>query len=325
MPRPDTAALHDHDPDALARYVLATGNAWWRRRIRAHALAGLPEPRVPGLADRIRDAGETAEVCIALPDLLADRAELLLRLRDGERGGEGAYGVAEAVLQARGLLGARTAATGLAALTASPRQRWREIGEAGLGAQVEHHGARRGPGRARRGPTRGPPLRTVRGTVQAHARSGTRGLDERLGSPRTRADGLDGELRRALVHAYAPRCGQRSDPRWLLEALGTERPGRPTRPADPADRLARASPAPAPAALAAGHAGVRGGVPPAGRRHLPPPPPTTTGTLPAGHWRRPASAGSTTAPGGIRVTGLRGYHFGSRAPDVDALLFPWQD
>ncbi|GGP75659.1 hypothetical protein [Streptomyces melanogenes] len=389
--QPDTAALHAHDPDALARYVLDTGNAWWRRRICVHALAGrVPEAYTPGLADRIRDEDETAEVRIALLDLLAGRTELLPWLRTVEGCGDSAYGVAEAALKTRGLLGDRTAAPGLSTLAASPWLRWRETGEAGLDGLVEHHGADallaqlgqerpedrrfalRTRHRAGRDVTpyladsdRGiaylaqslvadpdrlrafledvpAPEAAVRAACALHRLTGdtaeTRRIDERLGSPRTEVEGLDEELRRAIVHEYAPWCERQSDPRWLLEALCTEPPVRPDLP----DQLARAT-----AALTAGG--------------LTPDPPVSAGdhnqqgdgtyhVISCGDEdiyisalgrfatsdddRHPArrvleEAGFRwihAAIGGIRVTDLCVYYFGARDPlNVDTLLFYWQD
>ncbi|MFE1383693.1 hypothetical protein ACFW6S_32605 [Streptomyces sp. NPDC058740] len=301
--RPDRAALGAHDPDALARYVLDTGNAWWRRHICAQTLAGrVPPARIPGLADRIRDRREPAEVRIALLEALADRSELLpwLRAHDPEQDGD--HGMPEAVLTARGRLGDPTAARPLATLADSYLERWRKAGEAGLDGLVEHHGVeavlaalgeerpedRRFALRLRHragqdvtaylaDPDRGvahlaqslagdpdrllafldgtPPLEAaVHAACALHRLTGdrarTRRIDERLGSPRTEVAGLDEEVRRALVHAYAPSCERRSDPRWRLEALVTEPPGRP----DPAARLARATEALASAGLDPGPA-----------------------------------------------------------------------
>ncbi|WP_225799298.1 hypothetical protein [Streptomyces sp. NK15101] len=389
--QPDTAALRAHDPDALARYVLDPGKDWWRRRICAHALAGrVPEARVPGLFERIRDEDETAEVRIALLDLLAGRTELLPWLRDEAGRGDGSYGVAEAVLKARGLLGDRTAAPALSTLAASPWQRWREIGEAGLDGLTEHHGAdavladlgedrpedrrfalrtrhRAGqdvipyladpdrdvahlahtlvadPGRLRAFLAGAPaPEAAVWAVCALHGLTGdraeTRRIDERLGSPRVEVDGLDEELRRAIVHEYAPRCQRRSDPRWRLEALCTEPPGRPDR----ADRLARATAAltaaglaPDPPVSAGAHHQQGDGtyhVISCGDENVLV---STLGRFATGHDdKHPArraleEAGFRwidRATGGIEVTGLGVYYFGGRGPrDVDTLLFYWQD
>ncbi|TDU80434.1 hypothetical protein [Streptomyces sp. KS 21] len=389
--QPDTAALHTHDPESVAGYVLDTGNAWWRRRICVDALAGrVPESRVPGLLDRIRDEDETAEVRIALLDLLAGRTELWTWLRDEEGRGDGSYGVAEAALKARGLLGDRTAAPGLATLAASPWQRWREIGEAGLDGLVEHHGAdavlaELGEDRpeARRfalrtwhragrdvtpylaDPDRGiahlaqslvadpdrlrafldeapAPEAAVRAACALHQltedTAETRRIDERLGSPRAQVEGLDEELRGAIVHEYAPWCERQSDPRWRLEALCTDPPGRP----DPADQLARvtaaltaAGLAPDPPVSAGDHHQQGDGtyhVISCGDEdiHV-----SVLGRFVTGHDdRHPARRALEEAgfrwidgpTGSIRVAGLCVYYFGKREPlDVDTLLFYWQD
>ncbi|WP_405003269.1 hypothetical protein OHV13_01775 [Kitasatospora purpeofusca] len=63
-----------------------------------------------------------------------------------------------------------------------------------------------------------------------------RALYERLGRPRVEVPGLTEEARAAIVHAYAPVCGEHSDPRWRVEALFTE----PPPPVDSAERLGRA-------------------------------------------------------------------------------------
>ncbi|MFI8826527.1 hypothetical protein [Streptomyces sp. NPDC053431] len=390
--QPDTDALRAHDPDALARYVLDPGKAWWRRRICAHALAGrVPEARVPGLLERIRDEDETAEVRIALLDLLPGRTELLPWLREVERRGEdGAYGVAEAALKARGLLGDRTAARALATLAASPWQGRRETGEAGLDGLVAHHGAdailaelgedrpedrrfalltRHRAGRDvlpyLADPDRGVahlaeslvtdpdglrallaeapgPETAVRAACALHRLTGdaaeTRRIDERIGRPRTGVEGLDEELRRVIVHAYAPWCERQSDPRWRLEALCTEPPGRP----DPDGQLARATAALTAAGLAPGPPVAAGDhhqqgegtyhVIPCGDEDVRI---SVLGRFATGHDdRHPARRALEEAgfrwidgaTGGIRVTGLCVYYFGGREPlDVDSLLFYWQD
>ncbi|MER7948891.1 hypothetical protein ABTY59_16030 [Streptomyces sp. NPDC096079] len=139
---PDTAALHAHDPDALARYVLDVRNPWWRRRVCVQALAGrVPEARVLALLGRIQDDEETGEVRIALLDLLADRAELLPWLRHDARSEQSSYGMGDAILKARGLLGDRAAARELATLGFSPWWRRQQLAEAGLMGLVERYGA----------------------------------------------------------------------------------------------------------------------------------------------------------------------------------------
>jgi hypothetical protein len=137
----DTAGLREYDADALARYVADPRNAWWRRRRCVHALAGrVPESRVPDLIARVRDAGETTEARVALLDVLGDRTELLPWLRHEEHQDEKPYGMAEAVLKARGRLGDLSAAEDLVTLAASPWSREQDAGRAGLDALVARHG-----------------------------------------------------------------------------------------------------------------------------------------------------------------------------------------
>lgn len=137
----DTAGLREYDADALARYVADPTNAWWRRRRCVHALAGrVPESRVPDLIARVRDAGETTEVRVALLDVLGDRTELLPWLRHEEHQDERPYGMTEAVLKARGRLGDLSAAEDLVTLAASPWSREQDAGRAGLDGLVARHG-----------------------------------------------------------------------------------------------------------------------------------------------------------------------------------------
>ncbi|MFH8927521.1 hypothetical protein ACH4D4_10785 [Streptomyces pristinaespiralis] len=137
----DTAGLREYDTDALARYVADPTNAWWRRRRCVHALAGrVPESRVPDLIARVRDAGETTEVRVALLDVLGDRTELLPWLRHEEHQDERPYGMTEAVLKARGRLGDLSAAEDLVTLAASPWSREQDAGRAGLDGLVARHG-----------------------------------------------------------------------------------------------------------------------------------------------------------------------------------------
>ncbi|MGW6709401.1 hypothetical protein ACWGDE_31570 [Streptomyces sp. NPDC054956] len=139
--RTDTEGLRGHDADSLARYVADTAQPWWRRRACAQALAGrVPRQRVAELIECVRDAGDVAEVRIALLDLLADRPELLPWLRHEDRIREGSYGVPEAVLKTRAALGDRTAVGALATLAFSQWRRERETGEAGLDALAARHG-----------------------------------------------------------------------------------------------------------------------------------------------------------------------------------------
>ncbi|MFB6501149.1 MULTISPECIES: hypothetical protein [unclassified Streptomyces] len=138
----DAEGLRAFDADGLAEYVADPAHPWWRRRPCVLALAGrVPEHRVAGLIARVHDPRDVAEVRIALLDLLADRTELLPWLGHPDRRQEGSYGMPEAILKARGLLGDRSAAGGLTTLAASPWRRWRAVGEAGLDALVARYGA----------------------------------------------------------------------------------------------------------------------------------------------------------------------------------------
>jgi hypothetical protein len=167
-----------------------------------------------------------------------------------------------------------------------------------------------------------------------------RALYASLGRPRVEVPGLDEDVRRAIVHAYAPwRCTRGTDPRWRLEAVCTE----PPPPVDEDAQLRRAVAALSAAGLApqgpvsAGEDNQQGD----GTYHVIRCGETevfvsTLGpyvTVPVGD-ESPAhealeSAGfrwidpwDTTA----EVTGLHVYHFGARAPlSVDTLLFHWQD
>ncbi|MFJ8627958.1 hypothetical protein ACIRD3_34680 [Kitasatospora sp. NPDC093550] len=140
----DPAALRARDADELARYAADPEHHWFRRRACAEALTGrVPEERVPGLLAVVRDGEETAELRVALLDLLAplgDRAGLLSWLRHPDRGQDGPYGLRQAFLKARGVLGDRTATAGLADLAANPWRHLRELGEAGLDALADRHG-----------------------------------------------------------------------------------------------------------------------------------------------------------------------------------------
>ncbi|MFE5480980.1 hypothetical protein [Streptomyces sp. NPDC056527] len=139
--RDDIAGLRDVDAEELARYAADPAHPWWRRRPCVIALTDrVPERYIPQLTARIHDPCDTAEVRRALLDLLADRAELLPWLRHEDRLADDSYGMAEAFLKARGLLGDRSAARELATLAASPWQRDRAAGEAGLDGLVDRHG-----------------------------------------------------------------------------------------------------------------------------------------------------------------------------------------
>jgi len=136
----DEVKLLAIDANELAGYVIQTGRPWWRRRLCVAALRGrVPETRVVGLLNRIRDPEETSEIRIALLDVLGDRSELLPWLQ--AQGESDALGLYEATLKARGVLGDLTAAPQLSTLANMLRGRQREIGEAALDLLVERHGA----------------------------------------------------------------------------------------------------------------------------------------------------------------------------------------
>ncbi|MEU2118143.1 hypothetical protein ABZ567_21460 [Streptomyces sp. NPDC016459] len=138
----DAVGLREVDAAELARYAVDPAHPWWRRRPCVHALAGrVPEGHVADLIARVRDSGDVGEVRIALLDLLAGREELLPWLRHEDRRREESYGLPEAILKARGLLGDRSAAAELAALAASPWPRQQALGAAGLDALVTRYGA----------------------------------------------------------------------------------------------------------------------------------------------------------------------------------------
>ncbi|WP_405527246.1 hypothetical protein OG592_06100 [Streptomyces avidinii] len=140
--RTDTAGLRGYDADALAKCVADAAQPWWRRRACVEALAGrVPERRVADLIARVQDTGDVSEVRIALLKLLADRPELLPWLRHEDRHQDSSYGMAEAVLGARGALGDLTAAGALSALAFGPWRHRREIGEAGLDRLAARYGA----------------------------------------------------------------------------------------------------------------------------------------------------------------------------------------
>ncbi|MGP4110465.1 hypothetical protein ACTWP5_06055 [Streptomyces sp. 4N509B] len=140
--QPDVDALVEVDPEELARYVLETSHPWWRREPCAAALAGrVPEAFVPALLDLVRDDGDVTEVRVALLGVLAHRAELLPWLRDPGSTTRSSFGLAEAILRARGLAGDLTAARPLATLAHDEWRRWRLLGEEGLDALLAHHGA----------------------------------------------------------------------------------------------------------------------------------------------------------------------------------------
>ncbi|MFD3943098.1 hypothetical protein [Streptomyces sp. NPDC058579] len=397
--RADTAGLLEVDAPTLARYVADHSHPWWRRSPCVIALTGrVPERYVPELTARIRDAHDAAEVRRDLLDLLADREELLPWLRHDDRGSDTSYGMPEAFLKARGLLGDRTAAHDLVTLAASPWQCDRAVGEAGLDGLVDRHGVdtilaavgtdrpedrlfrlrmryradedvtdaladpdRRVAHRAQWFADDADRLRAYIGEAPtteaklwaAYALHGvtedaaeTRSLYDRLGRPRVEVEGLDEELRAAIVHEYAPGCEPTSDPRWRIEALCTDPPARP----DVDDQLRRATAALTEAGLApkppvsCGEDNQQGDgtyhvIEAAGRRVLI----STLGPFATDEeegyeedsddyaaarqaLERAGFRWIDVETGTIRVTGLCVYYFGGRGPlTVGALLFYWQD
>ncbi|MGC0419801.1 hypothetical protein [Embleya sp. AB8] len=166
----------------------------------------------------------------------------------------------------------------------------------------------------------------------------TRAVDDALGRPRVEVAGLDEEIRRAIVHEYAPVCQRDSDPRWRLEGVCTEPPAE----VDISGQLRRAS-----AALAAA------GLDPAPPVHCGDDSGQGDGTyhiIRCGENRFYISTLGRFATcdddddnahealesagfrwidetiGSIRVTDLCVYYFGDRVPlGVATLLFYWQD
>lgn len=162
---------------------------------------------------------------------------------------------------------------------------------------------------------------------------------ERLGHPRVEVEGLDEELRRAIVHEYGLGCQRASDPRWRIEAVCAEPPARP----DVEDLLRRATAALAVAGLepkppvSCGEDNQQGDgtyyvIEVGGDRLLIStlgPFATAEEDAPDAACRALESAGFgwiDGETGAIRVTDLCVYHFGGRNPlTVDTLLFYWQD
>lgn len=272
----DVAGLREVDPVELADYVVDATHRWWRRKPCAAALAGrVPAARAAALLACIRDDTDVAEVRIALLDIVGDREELLPWLRHEERSGESAYGMAEAILKARGASGDLTAVHALATLANDPWSHRRAIGWAGMDMLVQRFGVEailaelgeaRPEDRAFRVRMRhragddvtdalaDPDVGVahlayelvsdtdgVRGflgrapTVEAriwaacalHRLTGdaaeTRAIYDSLGRPRVEIDGLDEEIRGAIVHRYASRQ-PRTDPRWRIEQICTAAP-----------------------------------------------------------------------------------------------------
>ncbi|MEV7375757.1 hypothetical protein AB0O51_33315 [Streptomyces sp. NPDC090301] len=388
----DTVGLRKVDAEELARYVVDRGQPWWRRKPCVIALTGrVPERYVPELIACVQDPRETSEVRRALLDLLADRAELLPWLRHEDRAGDTSYGMGEAFLKARGLLGDRSAARGLATLAASPQRSARDAGDAGLDGLVDRYGAdailaELGEGRpedrefhvwtryradedvtdALADPDRrvayvAQSLATDADRLRAYLdeaptaeakvwaayalygvtadRVEARAVYDRLGRPRVEVEGLDEELRRAIVHMYGPGCERLSDPRWRLEAVCAEPPALP----DVDDQLRRATAALAAAGLApkppvsCGEDNQQGDgtyhvIEVGGDRLLI----STLGPFATAEEDAPDAARYALASAGfrwidgetgaIRVTDLCVYSFGRRdSLTVDALLFSWQD
>ncbi|QNE23472.1 hypothetical protein [Streptomyces sp. INR7] len=176
----------------------------------------------------------------------------------------------------------------------------------------------------------------------------TRAVYESLGRPRVEVEGLDEELRRAIVHEYGPECEKQSDPRWRIEALCTESPLPPDEERQLADeerRLARATAALTAAGLmprpplSCGEAHRQGGgtyhvigYGEGGRSEVLI---STLGPFAGNYEDDPAARAALEAAGfrwidgatgAVRVTGLGVYYFGAREPlDVSTLLFYWQD
>jgi hypothetical protein len=135
----DEAGLRTVDPDVLAQYVRRSSNPWWRRRPCVHALRDrVPAAQVEALFDCVCDAADTAEVRVALLDVLPLRESWLPWLR--EQTGDNQYGVYEAILKARAALGDLTVVSEVATLANDPWVRSRAIGEAALDALIDHHG-----------------------------------------------------------------------------------------------------------------------------------------------------------------------------------------
>ncbi|MFD9369180.1 hypothetical protein ACFWA6_15965 [Streptomyces sp. NPDC060020] len=390
----DSAGLRAYDPDLLARCAVDGAQPWWRRTACVEALVGrVPQARVGELLACVRDTEGSGTVRKALLQLLSDRAELLPWLRHEDRLREEAYGMREAVLQARGALGDRTAAAELATLAFSHWRTRRAVGEAGLDALMDRHGVeavlselgggrpedravavrvrdRAGedvtdaladpdpavahlaqslltcPDRLRAHLAEAPTADAALWAAYAlHRLTGdvaqTRAVYEALGRPRVEVEGLDEEIRRAIVHEYGHECEKQSDPRWRIEALCTE----PPQPPDEERQLALATAALAAAGLAprpplsCGAANRQGGgtyhvigYGDGGRSEVFI---STLGRFAGDHEDDPAARAALEAAGfrwidgptgSIRVTGLGVYYFGAREPlDVHTLLFYWQD
>ncbi|MEU6314010.1 hypothetical protein [Streptomyces sp. NPDC047014] len=175
----------------------------------------------------------------------------------------------------------------------------------------------------------------------------TREVYEALGRPRVEVEGLDEEVRRAIVREYALECEKQSDPRWRIEGLcaGAAEPGALVEPVDEEGQLALATAALNSAGLAprtpvsCGDDHRQGGgtyhvirYGDGGRSELYI---STLGRFAGDHEDAPAARAALeaagfrwidAATGSVRVTGLGVYYFGAREPlDVHTLLFYWQD
>jgi hypothetical protein len=166
----------------------------------------------------------------------------------------------------------------------------------------------------------------------------SRTIYDELGRPRVEIDGLDDEIRGAILAEYAPRAQDGTDPRWRAEAICAD----PPPPTDQDDQLRRATTALASVGLAleppvsAGDAHRQGGgtyheiVHAGGKIYV-----STLGRFVTGDDEDVAarstleSAGFRWIDGALRaivVTGLGVYYFGYREPlKVSTLLFYWQD
>ncbi|APU43901.1 MULTISPECIES: hypothetical protein [unclassified Streptomyces] len=176
----------------------------------------------------------------------------------------------------------------------------------------------------------------------------TRAVYESLGRPRVEVEGLDEEVRRAIVHEYGHECEKQSDPRWRIEALCTDSPHPPDEERQVAEeerRLALAGAALTAAGLmprpplSCGQVHRQGGgtyhvigYGEGGRSEVLV---STLGPFAGGDGDDPAARAALEAAGfhwidgpagAVRVTGLGVYYFGAREPlDVSTLLFYWQD
>ncbi len=360
--RIDAAGLRAYDADRLARCAVDRAAPWWRRTACVEALTGrVPQARLGELLACVRDGGDNGTVRRALLGLLSDRAELLPWLRHEDRRAEEAYGMPEAVLKARGALGALTAAAELATLAFSHWSSRRAVGEAGIDALADPDPAVAHlaqslltcPDRIRAYLAEAPTADAALWAAYAlHRLTGdaarTRAVYESLGRPRVEVEGLDEEVRRAIVHEYGHECEKQSDPRWRIEALCTDSPHPPDEERQVAEeerRLALAGAALTAAGLmprpplSCGQVHRQGGgtyhvigYGEGGRSEVLV---STLGPFAGGDGDDPAARAALEAAGfhwidgpagAVRVTGLGVYYFGAREPlDVSTLLFYWQD